>query len=135
TRVRPYDAPPPRARGCGAGIPRVQPGCQSRDAENRAMRTASRRLVVLLAGDVMTGRGVDQILKHPGAPELHEPAVRDARAYVELAEAKSGPIPRHVDDAYVWGDALETLGRIPADARIVNLETSITRRDTAWPGK
>jgi poly-gamma-glutamate synthesis protein (capsule biosynthesis protein) len=91
--------------------------------------------MVLLTGDVMTGRGVDQILRHPSEPGLHEPTVRDARTYVELAEAQSGPIPRKVDDAYVWGDALEALERIPSDGRIVNLETSITRSDAYWPGK
>ena len=81
----------------------------------------------------MTGRGVDQILPHPAAPEIFEPAVSDAREYVEMAEAVSGAIPRPVDFAYVWGDALETLRR--ADARIVNLETSVTANGTAWPGK
>jgi poly-gamma-glutamate synthesis protein (capsule biosynthesis protein) len=92
-------------------------------------------VTVLLTGDVMTGRGVDQILAHPSEPVLREPSVRDARTYVELAEARSGPIPRPVDDAYVWGDALEALERIPADARLVNLETSITRSGAFWPGK
>jgi poly-gamma-glutamate synthesis protein (capsule biosynthesis protein) len=90
---------------------------------------------VLLAGDVMTGRGVDQILRHPSEPGLHEPAVRDARTYVELAESQNGHIPRPVDDAYVWGDALGALERIGSEARIVNLETSITRSDAYWPGK
>ena len=27
---------------------------------------------LVLAGDVMTGRGVDQVLPHPGDPTLHE---------------------------------------------------------------
>jgi poly-gamma-glutamate synthesis protein (capsule biosynthesis protein) len=92
-------------------------------------------VTVALTGDVMTGRGVDQILRHPSKPGLHEPAVRDARAYVELAEAHSGPIARRVDDAYVWGDALEELERVGPDARLVNLETSITRSDAYWPAK
>lgn len=90
---------------------------------------------MLLTGDVMSGRGVDQILRHPSEPRLHEPHVRDARTYVELAEAHSGPIPRQVDNAYVWGDVLEALERVGPDARIVNLETSITRSDAHWPGK
>ena len=102
---------------------------------NAGTANTPNRVMVLLTGDVMTGRGVDQILRHPSEPGLHEPAVRDARAYVELAEAQSGQIPRPVDDAYVWGDALETLERIGPEARIVNLETSITRSDTYWPGK
>ncbi|TIP99701.1 MAG: CapA family protein, partial [Mesorhizobium sp.] len=31
-----------------------------------------------------------------------------------------------VDEAYVWGDALSELDREAPDARIINLETSIT---------
>jgi poly-gamma-glutamate capsule biosynthesis protein CapA/YwtB (metallophosphatase superfamily) len=81
---------------------------------------------MFLCGDVMLGRGIDQILPHPGDPALHEPYVGSATTYVELAEAASGPIPRSVDYAYVWGDALEALQRIDPAVRIVNLETSIT---------
>jgi poly-gamma-glutamate synthesis protein (capsule biosynthesis protein) len=83
----------------------------------------------------MTGRGVDQVLPHPGDPRLHEAYVRTARRYVELAEAANGRIPRPVDFAYVWGDALEALAARRPDARIVNLETSVTRHDTPWKGK
>jgi len=43
-------------------------------------------LCVFLCGDVMTGRGVDQILPHPGSLVLYEPYVRDARDYVRLAQ-------------------------------------------------
>jgi len=66
---------------------------------------------ILLCGDVMTGRGVDQILSHPSRPELHEPSVGSALEYVYLAELAHGPMPRAVSDAYVWGDALEEIGR------------------------
>jgi poly-gamma-glutamate synthesis protein (capsule biosynthesis protein) len=92
-------------------------------------------VTVLLTGDVMTGRGVDQILRHPSEPGLHEPTVHDARVYVELAEARNGPVPRKVEDAYLWGDALEVLERNPSDGRIINLETSITCSNAYWPGK
>ena len=34
--------------------------------------------VTFLAGDVMTGRGVDQILRRPGSPVLRESYVTDA---------------------------------------------------------
>ncbi len=90
---------------------------------------------LFLAGDVMTGRGVDQVLPHPSDPALHEPYVRDARVYVELAEQVNGPIAKPVDFAYVWGEALAVLDRFAPDARIVNLETSVTRSDDWWPGK
>ncbi|HZS34317.1 MAG TPA: CapA family protein [Methylomirabilota bacterium] len=82
-----------------------------------------------LAGDVMTGRGIDQILRSPSPPAIFEPVVRDAREYVALAEAANGPIPRGVGDAYPWGDALPFLVR--SAARIVNLETAVTRSERA----
>ena len=63
-------------------------------------------LNLLLAGDLMTGRGIDQILPHPVDPALHEPWVRDARDYVRLAEAANGPVPRGAALDYPWGDAL-----------------------------
>ncbi len=90
-------------------------------------------LCVFLCGDVMTGRGIDQILPHPATPALYEPCIRDARDYVRLAESCSGQIQRPVDFAYIWGEALAELGR--ADVRIVNLETSITCSEDSWPDK
>lgn len=51
-------------------------------------------LTLFSCGDVMTGRGVDQVLPYPGDPELRERYAGDARAYVGLAERASGPIPR-----------------------------------------
>ena len=90
-------------------------------------------VTLFLCGDVMLGRGVDQILAHPSDPALHEDAVRDARKYVSLAETVSGRIPHKVDDSYVWGDALAQLRHRRPDVRIVNLETSITRHDRPWP--
>lgn len=81
---------------------------------------------LFLAGDVMTGRGLDQAMQHPGPPTLHEPSVRDARRYVALAEAAHGPIPVPITPAYLWGDALAVLEERAPAARIINLETSVT---------
>jgi poly-gamma-glutamate synthesis protein (capsule biosynthesis protein) len=92
-------------------------------------------VTVFLCGDVMTGRGVDQILPHPGDPRLREAYVREATGYVALAEAASGPIPRPVDPAWPWGDALAVLGEAAPDVRLINLETSITRSGDFAPGK
>lgn len=92
-------------------------------------------VTLCLGGDVMTGRGVDQILPHPGDPELWEEYVRDARTYVALAESVNGPVPRPVDPTWPWGDALAVLDRERPDYRILNLETSITRSDDRAPGK
>lgn len=92
-------------------------------------------ICLVLCGDVMTGRAIDQILGHPGDPVLYEPYVRDAREYVRLAERANGPIPRPVDDDYIWGAMPPELARAPTDVRIVNLETSITSSDRHWPNK
>jgi poly-gamma-glutamate synthesis protein (capsule biosynthesis protein) len=86
-------------------------------------------ITLFLAGDVMTGRGVDQILAKPSGPELHEPFVTDAREYLRLAEQVSGPLPRGVGSDYIWGDALGEWEREAPAARLVNLETSVTRSD------
>jgi poly-gamma-glutamate capsule biosynthesis protein CapA/YwtB (metallophosphatase superfamily) len=88
-----------------------------------------------LCGDVMTGRGIDQALLHPVNPVLHEPYVRDAREYINLAEKAHGPISRPLTIDYIWGDALQELDRANVDFRIVNLETAITSAETPWPDK
>ena len=92
-------------------------------------------VTLFLCGDVMLGRGIDQILAQPGDPTLREPAVRDARRYVELAEEVNGPIHRPVDSAWVWGDALPALDAAAPDVRIINLETSVTTSDEFAVGK
>jgi poly-gamma-glutamate capsule biosynthesis protein CapA/YwtB (metallophosphatase superfamily) len=92
-------------------------------------------VTLFLCGDVMTGRGIDQILPYPNDPRLYEPSVTSAQDYVRLAEKVHGPIPRPVDFAYPWGDALEELRRFDPDVRIVNLETAITTHPEHWPRK
>ncbi len=61
---------------------------------------------LFLCGDVMTGRGVDQIMAHPSDPALYEGYVASALDYVRLAEAANGPIARR-------RAALLCLGRRP----------------------
>lgn len=90
---------------------------------------------LFLAGDVMTGRGVDQIFPKSVDPKLYEPFVKVARQYVELAEAENGKIPENVDYDYIWGDALLFWNRFQPALRIINLETSITDHDEPWPEK
>ena len=92
-------------------------------------------VTLFLCGDVMTGRGVDQVLPHPGSPVLHEPYIRDAREYVKLAERANGAVARPVEFTSLWGQALGELLAPGVDVRIINLETSITSNDKAWPDK
>jgi len=88
---------------------------------------------LFLCGDVMTGRGIDQILPHPSDPLIHESYIRNAIDYVTLAERVNGPIPRAVSDDYIWGEALHMLDQMTPDKRIVNLETSVTTSDNWMP--
>jgi hypothetical protein len=55
-------------------------------------RAPAETLTLLLAGDVMTGRGIDQLLAHPGSPAIDEAGVGDAREYLRMAERRSGAL-------------------------------------------
>lgn len=101
--------------------------------ELRQIGRSEHTVRLFLCGDVMTGRGIDQILGHPCRPKLHESYVHSAIDYVRLAEETNGPIPRHAEPAYVWGAALDELNRTRPDVRIINLETSITRSEEYAP--
>jgi poly-gamma-glutamate capsule biosynthesis protein CapA/YwtB (metallophosphatase superfamily) len=90
-------------------------------------------ITLFLCGDVMTGRGIDQVLPHPGSPRIYEPATDSASEYVALAETASGPIARPVGFSYIWGDFLPALEHCQPDARIINLETSITDSEVCEP--
>jgi poly-gamma-glutamate capsule biosynthesis protein CapA/YwtB (metallophosphatase superfamily) len=57
------------------------------------------------------------------------------RSYVALAEKAHGLIPRPVGFTWPWGEALGVLDEAAPDARVVNLETGITRSDDFAPGK
>lgn len=90
---------------------------------------------LLLGGDLMLGRGIDQLMPRHCEAALHESAVRDARHYVQLAEQHHGPIPTPFGPATAWGDSLAWMQRFQPELRLVNLETAITTSDQPWPGK
>ncbi len=92
-------------------------------------------VLLFACGDVMTGRGLDQVLPHPGDPRLREPYLADARAYVRLAERVNGPIPLPVSFTWPWGDAAGVLDAMAPDVRLINLETAVTRQADFAPGK
>jgi len=92
-------------------------------------------VTLFVAGDVMTGRGIDQVLPNPCDPQIFEAYCRSARDYVQLAERANGPIPRPVDFNWIWGDALAALEVAAPDVRIINLETAVTRSGSPWPDK
>src|SRR5271166_5554832 len=91
---------------------------------------------LFLCGDVMTGRGIDQVLPHPNDPALHEPFIDDARFYLKLAESVNGAITRPVTAEYIWGDALAELDRFGVDLRITILRpASLLARTTGATGR
>jgi poly-gamma-glutamate capsule biosynthesis protein CapA/YwtB (metallophosphatase superfamily) len=88
-------------------------------------------LKLFLAGDVMTGRGDDQILPHPIDPEIFESYSVTAFDYLRMAERRHGVIPQPVSFDYIWGDGLTEFSRQQPDIRLINLETAITRSNAA----
>mgnify|MGYP001544761681 CR=1 FL=1 len=116
----------------GAGFGHTMAGMKTVAESSRA---ADSSVTWFLCGDVMTGRGIDQVLPHPGNPLIHESYMKSALGYVTIAEKVSGPITRPVDLDYIWGDALDELDRRNPDLRIINLETSVTTSDDFWPRK
>lgn len=106
------------------------------DMPSAEKQSVGRSYVTLfMTGDVMTGRGIDQVLPHPADPVIYEGYMKSARGYVQIAEEANGPIPQPADFAYIWGDALEELKRRRPDLRLINLETSVTASDDYWKNK
>ncbi|MHC4457943.1 MAG: CapA family protein [Planctomycetota bacterium] len=95
----------------------------------------SGHITIFMVGDVMAGRGIDQVLPYPSDPIIHEPYMKSATGYVKIAEAVNGPIEQPVSFSYIWGDALGELDRVAPDVRIINLETSITKSNDYWKNK
>ena len=88
-------------------------------------------LKLLLGGDLMLGRGIDQLMPQHCDPALHEAVVRDARHYAQLAERLHGPIHTPFQPATPWGQSLAWMEQFQPDLRLVNLETAITRSNQA----
>ncbi len=108
------------------------------DNENKTVEASAmipNTITIFLCGDVMTGRGIDQVLPHPSDPTIYESYMKSARGYVKIAEEVNGPIDYPVSFSYVWGDALKELDRVVPDVRIINLETSVTKSNDYWKGK
>jgi len=103
------------------------------DGQARERPGRSGLVTLFLAGDVMLGRGIDQVLPHPSDPQIYEPDMESALDYVALAERANGPIAKPVDYAYVWGDAFAELERRQPDIRLVNLETAVTKSGQPAP--
>ena len=94
----------------------------------RRMNSNNANLIIFMCGDVMTGRGIDQVLPHPSHHLLYAPYLRSARVYVELAEKANGSFHKPVEFSYIWGDALKEF------ERKIRLITDIDRREIKKKG-
>ena len=92
-------------------------------------------MTLFLCGDVMLGRGVDQVLPHPGDPELRE---RSAMTHgptsglpnESAVRSRGRPAsPGHGVTRWMCWTTLAP------EARVINLETSVTRSADFMPGK
>jgi len=109
-------------------MPRTPEDLTSGETEGKPQQSGqSDEVTLFLAGDVMTGRGVDQVLPHPSDPRIYESYMTSADHYVRIAELANGPIQKPVDFAYVWGEALSELDHRQPQVRLINLETAVTR--------
>ncbi|MBS0287686.1 MAG: CapA family protein [Proteobacteria bacterium] len=97
--------------------------------------STSSSIKLFLTGDVMLGRGIDQVLPYPNEPTLYESYIKNAKDYVKLAESVNGKINKPVSFDYIWGDALLEFNQIKPDVKIINLETSITKSSDYWKNK
>ena len=120
---------------CGEKATRGDQDSPSNIQQSLQVSRSPSLITMFVAGDAMTGRGIDQVLPHPSAPLIQEPYMTSAQGYVELAEQAHGPIQKPVNFSYIWGDALAEFERVRPDLRIINLETSITTSNAYWPGK
>jgi len=95
----------------------------------------TRNVKIFMCGDVMTGRGIDQVLPNPSDPLIHESYMKSAAGYVKIAEQIYGPIQKPVSFSYIWGDAIEELDKLAPHVKLINLETSITTSNDYWKAK
>ncbi len=80
------------------------------------MKIKEKKVLLFLCGDVMLGRGIDQVLPFTSNPILYESHITDARDYVLLAEEKNSKINYPVSMDYIWGDAFSIWQQKKPDA-------------------
>jgi poly-gamma-glutamate capsule biosynthesis protein CapA/YwtB (metallophosphatase superfamily) len=82
--------------------------------------------ILFLCGDVMLGRGIDQIFKYKSDPTLYESFMKNAKDYVPKEMMLYTTPGNYVSYDYVWKDLLLEPLFYQSNLKIINLETSIT---------
>ena len=112
------------------GVPKVV------DNENRSVDASDRipnAITIFLCGDVMTGRGIDQILPHPSDPTIYESYMKSAQGYVKIAEEVNGSIDFPVSFSYIWGNALKEMDRPTSFFSLVSYPFTSKYSSTFFP--
>jgi len=103
--------------------------------KEKQTKELDKNVKLFLCGDVMLGRGIDQILPYSVHPRIYEGYMTSAKGYVDLAIRKNGPIPAERPVNYVWGDSIKEFEEQKPDAKLINLETAVTLSDDYWKNK
>ncbi|CAL6332490.1 unnamed protein product [Bathycoccus prasinos] len=87
----------------------------------------------------MPGRGVDAVMPSPCAREIREGFCKDAFDYARLAEQKQkrrfADTKKKVSARDVLGEVAKVIERFEPHARMLNLETSVTKKSSFYPHK
>ena len=87
----------------------------------------------------MPGRGVDAVMPSPCPREIREGFCKDAFDYARLAEQKQkrrfADTKKKVSARDVLGEVAKVIERFEPHARMLNLETSVTKKSSFYPHK
>ncbi|CAL6328348.1 unnamed protein product [Bathycoccus prasinos] len=101
--------------------------------------SSSSQIRLFLAGDFMPGQGVDAVMPSPCAREIREGFCKDAFDYARLAEQKQkrrfADTKKKVSARDVLGEVAKVIERFEPHARMLNLETSVTKKSSFYPHK
>ena len=100
--------------------------------------TSSSVVRLFLAGDFMPGRGIDAVMPRPCPLEIREGFCASSIEYARLAERKHKkrfPENQTLSARDVLGEASKLIERYEPHVKLINLETSVTKKSTFYPNK
>lgn len=105
------------------------------------VKTSSSVVRLFLAGDFMPGRGIDAVMPRPCPLEIREGFCASSIEYARLAERKHKKrFPGENQQTKlsardVLGEASKLIERYEPHVKLINLETSVTKKSTFYPNK
>ena len=100
--------------------------------------TSSSVVRLFLAGDFMPGRGIDAVMPRPCPLEIREGFCTSSIEYARLAERKHKkrfPENQTLSARDVLDEASKLIERYEPHVKLINLETSVTKKSTFYPNK